>query len=347
MSSSNSILFFISTLGWFNGVILSVYFLFFIKNKSLSNRLLGVLLLCLSLRIGKSVIWYFYPQLPVIFILLGLCVCLFIGPLLFLYIKTSLHQSPKLSTLEKGILGLISIVAIVLLTFFSTDLDLWRSYFVKIIYGQWLFSVLGAGYLLIPILKKEKYQSFKPHSKWMLGVYFSNLMIVLFYAMSFLKILNVAYISGAIAFSFIIYLNFLIVLYRKKTSDLFNSEKYLNKKIEPAEATTLIQRLEEIIEKEEIYANPALKLSDLANLMDISAHQLSQLLNDNLQKSFSTYLTEFRIKKSCELIASGVNLKIEAIGYEVGFQSKSTFFAAFKKITGTTPSLFKETQTLA
>jgi AraC-like DNA-binding protein len=346
MNQSQSILFFISTLGWFNGVILSVYFLFFIKNKSLSNRLLGLLLLCLSLRISKSVVWYFNPQLPVIFILLGLCVCLFIGPLLFLYIKTSLHQSTRLSNLEKSILGIISAFAIILLTFFSTDLSLWKHYFVKIIYAQWLFSIIGTGVLLIPFLKKDKIKNAKPHTQWVVAIYFSNLMIVLFYAMSFLKIFNMAYISGAIAFSLIIYLNILIFLYRKKTSDLFIAEKYQHKKIEPSEVTSLIEKLETIIQKEEVYSNSTLKLADLANLMEISTHQLSQLLNDNLQKSFSTYLTEFRIKKSCDLITSGIDLKIEAVGYEVGFQSKSTFFAAFKKVTGTTPSLFKETANL-
>ncbi|TAG24207.1 MAG: AraC family transcriptional regulator [Cytophagia bacterium] len=347
MSVSNSIIFFISTIGWFNGIILSFYFLFFVKNKTLSNQLLGFLLLCLSLRISKSVIWYFNPQLPIIFVLFGLCVCLFIGPLLYLYIKSTLHQSTKLSKFDKSILVLTSIAAVVLLTFFSNDLQLWKKYLVKIIYAQWFLSVLGTCFLLLPIFKNENYQNFKPHTKWVLSVYFSNLMIALFFTMSFFKIFNVAYISGAIAFSFLIYLNFLIILHRKKTINLFSSEKYLNKKIESAEATKLIKRLEEIIEKEDIYGNSALKLSDLANQMDISAHQLSQLLNDNLQKSFSTYLTEFRIKKSCELMASGVDLKIEAIGYEVGFQSKSTFFAAFKKIKGTTPSLFKETHTLA
>lgn len=346
MGPSNSILFFISTLGWFNGVILSVYFLFFIKNKTLSSRLLGLLLLCLSLRISKSVIWYFNPQIPIIFILFGLCVCLFIGPFLFLYSKSILNQSSRLSNFDKSILGLTSTVAVVLLTFFSNDLELWKKYLVKIIYAQWFFSVLGTGFLLIPIFKNQSYQNFKPNIKWLLGVYFSNLMIAFFFTMSFLKIFNVAYISGAIAFSFLIYLNFLIILYRKKTSDLFISEKYLNKKIESEEATKMIKRLEVLISKEEIYANSALKLADLAGLMEISAHQLSQLINDNLKKKFSSYLTEYRIEKSCELIASGVDLKIEAIGYEVGFQSKSTFFAAFKKIKGTTPSLFKEALTL-
>lgn len=51
---------------------------------------------------------------------------------------------------------------------------------------------------------------------------------------------------------------------------------------------------------EELYKNPNLKLSDVASRMNISAHQLSQLLNDNLGKSFSTYINEYRIDDACE-----------------------------------------------
>jgi AraC-like DNA-binding protein len=48
------------------------------------------------------------------------------------------------------------------------------------------------------------------------------------------------------------------------------------------------------MDSEELYKNPNLKLSDLASRMNISAHQLSQLLNDNLGKSFSTYINEYQ-----------------------------------------------------
>ncbi|MEF9479731.1 helix-turn-helix transcriptional regulator [Chryseobacterium sp. 1B4] len=97
---------------------------------------------------------------------------------------------------------------------------------------------------------------------------------------------------------------------------------------------------------EELYKNPNLKLSDVAFRMNISAHQLSQLLNDNLGKSFSTYINEYRINEACEKIENGSYLKIEEIGYEVGFNSKSTFFSTFKKIKNTTPLLYKQSQTL-
>jgi AraC-like DNA-binding protein len=343
MNSSNAVLFFISTLGWFNGLILSLYFLFFIKNNTLSNSLLGFLLLCLSLRISKSVVWYFNPKLPVIFIQLGLCVCLFIGPLLIIYIRKALQQSKSLNKYELGLLIFTAIAAITMILFYADDLNLWKKYFIVSIYAQWFLCVIIAGFPLINIFKNLRKQGLKLFHKWILIVYLSNLAVVTFYIISYFKIFSLAYISGAIAFSFILYFNFLIIFYRKKTGDLFQIEKYQNKRFEEPKAQVLIQKLHETIQKQEIYTDSNLKLNDLAMHMGIPPHQLSQLLNDNIQQSFAEFLAEFRIKKSCELISSGSNLKIEAIGYEVGFQSKSTFFAAFKKITGTTPSLFKET----
>jgi YesN/AraC family two-component response regulator len=91
-----------------------------------------------------------------------------------------------------------------------------------------------------------------------------------------------------------------------------------------------------------LYKDPNLKLSDLAKKITISANLLSQLLNDNLGKSFSTYINEHRINEACKLISVNSPFTFEAIGYEVGYNSKSTFYAAFKKIKDTTPALFKE-----
>ena len=68
---------------------------------------------------------------------------------------------------------------------------------------------------------------------------------------------------------------------------------------------------------------------------------IAQLLNENLEKGFSQYLNEYRIKEACEIIKGDNNLKFESIGYNVGYNSKSTFYTAFKKITGTTPAKFK------
>ncbi len=344
---SKELLFFICTLGWFNGLFLSIYFLFFARPKTLSNRLLGVLLLCLSARVGKSVIWYFTPDMPVFYIQLGLAVCFFIGPLLYLYLETSTRQKNEILPAQKALLALSLLFVLVLLTFFTQPehLPLWKKYFVRLIYIQWLGFVLVSARFIVPILRQITRDVPIPgHEKWLLAVYCSNLMVVLNYIMALFKILNVAYITGSITFTIVLYLNVLIVIYRKKTDDLFGpaTPKYQSKKMESTEAATLIARLEMITNTPESYRNEQLKLADVARQMDIPSHQLSQLLNDNLQKNFSTYMHELRIRKACELMVLQPDIKTEVLGYEVGYQSKSTFFAAFKKVMGTTPAVYRE-----
>ena len=63
MITSSGLLFFFSGLGVFNGLILAAYFLFFTKKEELAHKLLGLLLLLLSIRIGKSVVYFFYRDL--------------------------------------------------------------------------------------------------------------------------------------------------------------------------------------------------------------------------------------------------------------------------------------------
>ncbi len=61
MEFSAQLLFFFSALGAFNGFLLAVYFLFFAKPKNLINRMLGMLILMLSIRVGKSVFFLVQP----------------------------------------------------------------------------------------------------------------------------------------------------------------------------------------------------------------------------------------------------------------------------------------------
>ena len=122
------------------------------------------------------------------------------------------------------------------------------------------------------------------------------------------------------------------------------AEKYGNKKLSEGDAALIQNRLEKLIAEKAVYKNPDLKLSDVAREIITPPHQLSQLLNDNLGKSFTWYINEHRIDEACKILMTHNNLTIEAIGFEVGFNSRSTFFSAFKKIKGTTPALFQQQQ---
>ncbi|WP_306796053.1 helix-turn-helix domain-containing protein [Thomasclavelia ramosa] len=66
---------------------------------------------------------------------------------------------------------------------------------------------------------------------------------------------------------------------------------------------------------------------------------LSKLLNNSLFKTFTELVSERRVEASKELLKSGKRIK--EIAYEVGFQGQNYFTKIFKKYTGVTPKMYK------
>ena len=348
MQLSRDIVFFISTLGWFNGVILALYLILFFKKRTLATKLLGWMILALSLRVFKSVIWWFTPSLSHIYIQCGIVACMFVGPLLYTYLQASAKGQRRLprSWTITGIAYALAALILLLLFTQPRHIPLWKYYIIPAIYYQWFLYILLSILLITPKIKQLRTSktTLSPNDKWQLTIVGCSTLIALGYALPFFGFKSTPYITGPIVFSLLIYLGLLIRSYRNNTEELIQSEpeKYLHKKMEPTKANEKIQALQHLMEEKEIYLQPDLKLADLASLVDLSPHQLSQLLNDNLNKSFNTYINELRIQKACDWILEKQELKLESVGYEVGFNSKSSFFTAFKKKTGLTPKAYKE-----
>ncbi len=91
-----------------------------------------------------------------------------------------------------------------------------------------------------------------------------------------------------------------------------------------------------------IYLNPDLNMDLLSNLMDIPKHQITEVLNTVIGRNFFRFVNEYRVEAVKEMLKDEQNMySIEAIGYECGFSSKSSFFTTFKKLTGITPAQFR------
>ncbi|MBK1894286.1 helix-turn-helix domain-containing protein [Chryseobacterium paridis] len=341
MTFGQQMLFFFSAVGAFNGLLLGVYLLFVKKLKYIPDFFLGLILLTLSIRVGISVCIYFYPDLPRIIPHLGLAALFFTGPALYYYIRSSFLQEHfilKNCRRSFGILTLILGAVGLLYLFFPVT---WDTYYGTFIYTVWTIFVFWSVYEYYTLSKKY---AEKPN-KFILPVLISNTIIFLAYQLIATGWVQIYCAGGSLVFSFVLYANFLILFNKKyRLSETKELNRYSNKKISDERADGFVSKLERLMNSEELYKNPNLKLNDLATRMNISSHQLSQLLNDNLEKSFSTYINEYRINEACEIIENGSYLKIEEIGYEVGFNSKSTFFSTFKKIKNTTPLLYRQSQ---
>jgi len=344
MEFNRELLFFFSALGAFNGIVLSLYFLFYVKSQHVSNKFLGAFLLMLSIRIGKSVFFYFNPELSFHYLQFGLTACFFIGPFLFFYIKSVIQPESNINTTWKyHIAILLPIILIVGYVYpFKNNIDLWRPYIIKTIYLQWFVYLIASIYVIRPRIKAlfNSTQKITQLDIWLFSILIGNLALLLaYYFTSFIN-----YISGALTFSFLLYLLLLFLLFGKNRNLvlLHKKHRYIDKKMHDSQASDLIKQLGIIMAREEIYKNPNLKSSDVAKELDLSIHQFSQLLNDNLGKSFPVFINEYRITEAKNILLSNDQLTLEAIGYECGFNSKSTFYTAFKKIVGTTPAKFKK-----
>jgi AraC-like DNA-binding protein len=352
MNIAQQILFLVSALGAFNGLVLSMYLFIGKKSRSIPAFFLGVLLLAISIRVTKSVFWYFNPRLPKICLQAGLSACFLIGPALYHFLKASLLKVTKVPVSWKWHWGILLGVMVVggIDVSYQAFPGIWNNLIVYIIYGQWLVYLVLAGWLLRPVVRSLMVNApgTKTTEKFWLLVYGGNCIVFIIYLLALFRIVRGIYITGAISFSFFLYLTIFFYLYSADIENLLQvpdtipPDKPQKKKIEESNAQVWIEKLDKIIHEKELYKDPNLKLNDLARTINISDHRLSQLLNDNLGKSFSTYINEYRIREACKLITTNDHLSFEAIGYEVGYNSKSTFYAAFKKVKDTTPALFRE-----
>ncbi len=91
------------------------------------------------------------------------------------------------------------------------------------------------------------------------------------------------------------------------------------------------------------FTNPCFSLEQLSNELKMSTSTVSKIINTESDYSFSDYINYLRIEKAKEylILNEFQEYTILAIGLECGFNSKSTFYAAFKKFTSITPSQFR------
>jgi AraC-like DNA-binding protein len=118
--------------------------------------------------------------------------------------------------------------------------------------------------------------------------------------------------------------------------------KYTNSNLEVEDALRVNEDLRLVMEQDKLYLMPDLTLQVLSKEVNVKPHHLSQIINQYHQKNFSDFVNDYRVKEAQRLIVQNVNLKLEAIGYDSGFNTKATFNAAFKKIIGCTPSEYRK-----
>ncbi|MCQ9640930.1 helix-turn-helix domain-containing protein [Chryseobacterium sp. WG14] len=109
-------------------------------------------------------------------------------------------------------------------------------------------------------------------------------------------------------------------------------------KKEPEQLKNLMQ----FMETEKPYLDDKLTLQKLAEQINLPEKQLSLLINQHTGKHFFDFINEFRINDAKTLLKEQSQLTVLEVLYKVGFNSKSSFYTAFKKATNLTPTDYRK-----
>jgi len=327
----------LSALGSINGLIVALY-LWAQPSKKLANRLLAAMLIMISIRTIKSVLFYFNPELIKPVLQLGLSACFLIGPLLYFFCLSHLDQikSQKIRW-EFHLTFLVSVIFLVGIIFpYQNNEALWVGLLYKLINYVWLAYIILSLAIIFPRVRfVSKSNQLTQDDIWLFTIFIGNAFIWLAYFTASYT----SYIVGALSFSFILLIVCLILVFKMKNKTI--KEKYVDKGIAKNEADQLISQLNELMNSEQLYKNSLITMPQVAKRMGISTPKFSQLLNDNLNKSFSVFINELRIEAAKVMMLSDKNQTLETISEQCGFNSQSTFYSAFKKQTNLTPAKYK------
>jgi AraC-like DNA-binding protein len=123
-------------------------------------------------------------------------------------------------------------------------------------------------------------------------------------------------------------------------------KKYAKSTLKEDQSDEIWNQIKELMEDKYLYRNPTLRLSDLVQEIGKPLPHVSQVINERMDMTFLDFVNQYRVKEAKELLCDEKvkSMTILAIAYEVGFNSKTTFYTSFKKVTGQTPSEYRKSK---
>ncbi len=122
--------------------------------------------------------------------------------------------------------------------------------------------------------------------------------------------------------------------------------KYTKSGLSDAQIRHYKNRLADLMHIEVVFLEPDLTLPGLAALVGCSVNHLSQVINSGFGIGFFDYLNQHRVEFAMQLLRQqdGRHQSILSIAFAAGFNSHSSFYSAFKKVSGQTPAQFRRSQ---
>ena len=361
-------------------LIISVWFLLFPRERSASLNFLGLFFLFFSITLFAILFQYlraFYPVLQDYFHLfeMGFYAAMLTLPVLvFFYIISLTDYIKTYSTFDKFIphflIPLFSLIFNIYSLFYQSEgndfiyraTDFFNFFSLKVI-----FVCVNIYYVISTIIIYKKHRSRLTHIlSYDYGISFNW---VLLFLLGYVLFVLCFFILNPNSSPFVIYLPliliFIYLFFQRNTQvnislqdeeiDPHFKEKEIIDALTEESTSALIDnekrsklktRILRVMESKEPYLKKDLSIYDLSKMVKTNSSYLSFVLNNDFNLNFTSFINTYRVEKAKVYFQDERRDKytIEAISTEVGFHSKSAFNAAFKNLTGLTPSKYRKSR---
>lgn len=349
---------------------MSVYF-WFMPKKALSNKTLGLLTFFWA---GALLIFVlqskaFFCKFPHLYGLATGSILLFF-PLLFLFIKSYLDTELRIKKTDLVHFTPIIVFCISYSPFYFQGADVKIEYFTTGI-PEWIGTLFlittvtiiiqGLIYSLLSIYLLQSYKIENDSAtiekrKWLKQFIIANTLLWAIGASAFIMDtldidiqidLFIVYYFGLTTMA--IWLGYISIqkpAFFTQTQSIEKQEskpiQSKNSTIEIEELSTDTQKFIHFFETTKPYLDNELSLQRLSYLSGYSRNSISEMLNNQIGKSFYDFINEYRIEEFIKLVNEGMheNHTLTHLYESAGFNSKATFNRFFKKKTGMTPTSY-------
>jgi AraC-like DNA-binding protein len=358
-------------------IVMLVYIIVLIKNAHKANRIFLLFLTSVSFPLFGSIFVRQFPSITGIFFCIAVALTSVSGALIYLYIASLSGRIERLG-LRGHLLFIPSPVFFMLMFYFiqSTSSIIGRPVFSQQIAVTAVMGILvSTVYIIFSFINIRQYSARmenwfsdteKVSIQWLKKITVLALILFLSWDISFgielfglvgrNPFVPIAYQTLILVIIFITAFHVMRQQYLfQENSDIgmaLNSPdddpekekiKYAKQSITVADQKRYLSVLQEYMEKEKPYLDADITIRSLSESVDIPIHHLSIVINSLCEKNFAMFINEYRIREALSVLSTNENKEanILSIAFHSGFNSKSSFNSAFKKITGKTPSEYR------
>jgi AraC-like DNA-binding protein len=333
------------------------------KNARLSHRILAVWLFAISAQMLISLLntqWTItaFPISPFVY-----------GPLMYIYIRTLIDDKPRLR--KYYISWTLPVIAffVLALIYRKQPLMIFDNYLnndpyqtVRFVYAI-LLMVSIIAYSIMTFIKLEQhrkkfknlysYTSQKITLGWALFVSISFFVLYFgLFVLGFTRVFvnNFNFDPLLVGNIILVFYSFAFSIFGYQQDRIYPEDipiekpKYSHSGLQSTQIEKLKNDLLALMTEKEFYRDPELTILEVSQELKTPRHHITQVLNEKMGKNFYSFINEYRIEDVKKRLKDkkNDNLTVLAIGYDSGFNSKSSFNTLFKQYTGVTPSAYRQ-----